>query len=121
MNNASLDRELLDRVMLTNTTILCLEKGHLAVFSKLKYSCSKCGGERNIAICAFSKDKTYPSTPVSTADAETSTNFSSNKKNILLQTVSVSVCGVDNKKLDNVPLLFDCGSQRSYVSAKLRK
>ena len=53
MNNASLDRELLDRVMLTNTTILCLEKGHLAVFSKLKYSCSKCGGERNIAICTF--------------------------------------------------------------------
>ena len=79
MNNASLDRELLDRVMLTNTTILCLEKGHLAVFSKLKYSCSKCGGERNIAICTFSKDKTNPSAPVSTADAETSTNFSSNK------------------------------------------
>ena len=38
-----------------------------------------------------------------------------------MQTASVSVYGVDNNKLDNVPLLFDCGSQRSYVSDKLRK
>ena len=38
-----------------------------------------------------------------------------------MQTASVSVCGVDNNKLDNVPLLFDCASQRSYVSDKLRK
>ena len=43
------------------------------------------------------------------------------KKKILLQTASVSIYGVDNDKLDNIPLLFDCGSQRSYVSDKLRK
>ena len=94
---------------------LCLEKGHLAVSCKLRYSCNKCIGKRNIAICTFSEDKTNPSPPVSSADAETSTNFSSNKSNIL------SVCGVDNNKLDNVPLLFDCGSQRSYDGDKLRK
>ena len=38
-----------------------------------------------------------------------------------MQTASFSVCGVEKNKLDNVPLLFDCGSQRSYVSDKLRK
>ena len=100
---------------------LCLNKGHSAVSCKLKYSCNKCGGKHNIAICYFSKDKTNPSRPVSTADVETSTNFSTNKNNILLQAASVSVCGVDNNKLDNVPLLFGCGSQRSYVSDKLKK
>ena len=54
-------------------------------------------------------------------DTETSTNFSFNKNNILFQAASVSVCGVDNNKLDNAPLLFDWGSQQSYVSDKLRK
>ena len=44
---------------------LCLEKGHSAVSCKLKYSCNKCGGKHNIAICTFSKDKTNPSPPVS--------------------------------------------------------
>ena len=38
-----------------------------------------------------------------------------------MQTESVPVCGLDNNKLDNVPLIFDCGSQRIYVSDKLRK
>ena len=99
---------------------LCLEKGHSVVSYKLKYSCNKRGGKHNIAICSFSKDKTNPSPPVSTADVETSTNFSTNKNNILLQAASVSVCGVDNNKLDNVSLLFDCCSQRSYVSDKLK-
>ena len=100
---------------------LCLEKGHSAVSYKLKYSCNKCDGKHNIAICTISKDKTNPSPPVSSVDTETSTNFSTNKNNILLQTALAPVCGVDSKKLDNVPLLFDCGSQRNYVSVKLRK
>ena len=100
---------------------LCLEKVHSAVSCRLKRPCNKCGGKHNIAICTFSKDETNPSPPVSTEDAETSTNLSTNKNNILFQTASVSVCCVDNNKLDNVPLLFDYGSQQSYVSDKLRK
>ena len=100
---------------------MCLEKGHSALSCKLKYYYNKCGGKNNIAIYTFSKDKTNPSPPVSTVDVKTSTNNSSNRNNILLQTASTSACGVDNNKLNDVPLLFDCGSQRSYVSDKLRK
>ena len=100
---------------------LCLEKGHSTVSCKLKYFCNKCGGKHSIAVRTFSKHKTNPSRPVPNADADTSTIFSTNKNNILLQTASVSVCCVDNNKLDNVPLLFNCGIQRSYVSDKLRK
>ena len=98
-----------------------LEKGHSTVLCKSKYSCNKCGGKNRIVICSFSKDKTNLSPTVSTADAKTSTDFSSSKNNILLQTASVSVCGVDYNNLDNVPLLFDCDSQQSYGSVKLRK
>ena len=100
---------------------MCLEQGHSAVSCKLKHSCNKYEGKHNIAICTFSRDKTNPSPVVSTADAETCTNFSTNKNNRILQTTSVSVCRVNNNKLDNVSLLFDCGCQRSYVSDKLRK
>ena len=45
-----------------------------------------------------------------------------NKNVVLLQTASVSVSGFENKiKIDNVQLLFDSGSQRSYISEDLRK
>ena len=54
---------------------LCLEKRHLVLSCKLKYSCNKCCSKHNIAICTYSKDKTNPSPPVSTAHAETSTKF----------------------------------------------
>ena len=38
-------------------------------------------------------------------------------KTIFLQTVSVYACGADNNnKLGKVQLVFDSGSQRSYVS-----
>ena len=75
---------------------LCLEKVHLEVSCKLKYFCNTCGGKHNTAICTYSKGKNSP--PVSPADAETYTNFASDKNNIFLQTASVSVCGVDNNK-----------------------
>ena len=52
----------------------------------------------------------------------TANNFSNNKNSVLLQTAAVSVSGFDNKrKVSNVRLLFDSGSQRSYISEDLRK
>ena len=52
----------------------------------------------------------------------TANNFSNNKNSVLLQTASVSVSGFDNKrKVNNVQLLFDRGSQRSYISEDLQK
>ena len=104
---------------------VCLEKGNSAGTCKLKYVCNKCNGKHNIAICTFSKDKAnIPKNENAQNNAQdlttTTTNVSNNKNNVLLQTATVSISGVDNKKqFDNVQLLFDSGSQRSYISEEL--
>ena len=52
----------------------------------------------------------------------TANNFSNNKNSVLLQTASVTVSGFNNKrKVNNVQLLFDNGSQRSYIREDPRK
>ena len=82
---------------------VCLEKGNSAGTCKLKYVCNKCNGKHNIAICTFSKDKAnIPKNENAQNNAQdlttTTTNVSNNKNNVLLQTATVSISGVDNKK-----------------------
>ena len=104
-----------------------LQKGHSATSCKKHYSCKKCGRKHNISICTFTNNTTPSPNPVngtnqSNGTLATANNFSNNKNSVLLQTASVSVSGFDNKrKVNNVQLLFDSGSQRSYISEDLRK
>ena len=51
---------------------------------------------------------------------ETTTNFSNNKNTILLQTASAVVSNLNSSERKNTLLLLDSGSQRSYISEKLR-
>ena len=99
---------------------LCLKNDHTANSCKIKYSCHKCGGKHNIAICTFSQNSKFR-TKNHYVEQTTTTNFSENMNSVLLQTATVSVC--ENKtpeKTHNVQLLFDSGSQRSFISEKLR-
>ena len=100
---------------------LCLKNGHSAKNCELKYSCNKCGGKHNISICTFKERRGDYNNPINNKSQQATTaNLSNNKNCVLLQTASVSVSGND-KRVNNVQLLFDSGSQRSYVSKKLRK
>ena len=90
---------------------LCLEKGHSVKSCTLSYSCHKCKGKHNIAICTHSKE----------ADSS-STNLSSNSNNILLKTATAAVSNYNNPgNIQNAQVIFDCASQRSYISEKLRQ
>ena len=51
---------------------------------------------------------------------ENTTNFSDNKNTILLQTASAVVSNLNSSERKNTLLLLDSGSQRSYISEKLR-
>ena len=78
-------------------------------------------GKHSIAICTFSKHKTNilnnENSQNNAQDLTTTTIIYHNKNNFLLQTATVSISRVDNKKqFDNVQLYFDSGSQRSHIS-----
>ena len=58
---------------------VCLEKDDSAETRKLKYACNKCSRKHNIAVCAFSKDKTNipknENAQNNAQDLTTTTNF----------------------------------------------
>ena len=114
-----------DLVKQKKLCFVCLEKGHAAYSCTLKnYSCKKCHGKHNIAICTFSKQNTqkhFPSTEERSETPSATSNISTNKNNVLLPTATVSVSNTDNTRTaNNIQLLFDSGSQRSYISTEIR-
>ena len=114
---------------------VCFDKNHLVSACKANYSCNKCKGRHHISICTFSKPRSnppqdvpqdnQPSTPSQPPIKQpqvTSNNFSSNKNNVLLQTATAPVSNLNkNSQFEDVQILFDSGSQRSYVSNSLCK
>jgi len=87
---------------------ICLRKGHLSKnFRRAKsyYFCKS--SQHNSAICDRKKD-------------ESSTNCVSEFSTILLQTAILCIVNPKNNKTMKVKVLFDQGSQRSYVSKKVK-
>ena len=50
---------------------------------------------------------------------QTSTNFASNVSSILLQTANIVLENPNNKKQVKTKVLFDQGSQKSYVTKRI--
>ena len=99
---------------------MCLKEAHLANTFSEKYSCRKCHGRHNIAICTFSKPTANPVNDNS--QFSSSSNLSDNKNNVLLQTATAQILGnFQISKTETVNIIFDSGSQRSYITEDLRK
>ena len=103
----------------TKTTLLCVfKKGHLANTCSEKYSCRKCHRRHNIAICTFSKPGANPVNNNSQLSSQN--NLSDNKNNVLLQTATVQIsANFQIPKTETVNIIFDSGSQRSYITNDL--
>ena len=108
---------------------VCLDGGHVAKDCTSTYVCRRCKkGKHHISIC-----RSVPlDPPVDTrkgreneAKGESSKGFvghaSCDKKGILLQTARVDIAALDDDKPQVCTrILFDSGSQRSYISYKVR-
>ena len=90
---------------------ICFQNKHLASACKSNYKCHKCNGRHHISICTFSRQRTN-NCPVNQGDGtllvqpqptstpappqsqqpptSTTTNFPSNKNNVLLQTTTAN-------------------------------
>ena len=87
---------------------VCLRKGHMGRNCESSYECNKCSGRHHISLCE------------NPAKHSIVNNYCTNKNNILLQTATAQASAVNSKLHHSVRLLFDTGSQRSYISNKVR-
>ena len=90
---------------------LCLKSGHRVNQCQSKYVCVKCGERHHISICK-GKEREYTK--------ESFSQHTSSTCNILLQTAKAKVGSLVNEKVILARILFDSGSQRSYITNKLR-
>jgi hypothetical protein len=106
-----------------------LEAGHIAKNCKANYTCRKCKtGKHHISICESSPANRTESSPGQKNDKNNEKldtqgfvgHASCDRSGILLQTARANVLPVDDSEEVSTRILFDSGSQRSYVSEKLR-
>ena len=87
--------------------------------------CRHCGQSHHQSICpslSSSRNDEKPTTspPEREVSNTTTTNTVRNKGTVLLQTAKATAFNEDNSKSTHVRVLFDNGSQRSYVTSRLK-
>ena len=110
---------------------LCLKQGHAVQNCRSKNKCYTCNKRHHSSIC-FGKSKDSETkngneqkTPQQTqqqqqeAPLETQSNYASAGGTVLLQTAQATVRGTENS--GQFRLLFDSGSQLSYVTPEVKK
>ena len=108
---------------------VCLKHGHISRNCPSKYKCFKCSEKHHISIC--SKDQNYnhvwKSEEKNKQEVATDTkhnllnnHLSNQKSNGLLQTAQANVQSLNGKRGINGRLLFDSGSQRSYIREEIK-
>ena len=101
----------------------CLKKGHFSPECNNGNGCSKCKGQKgrhHYSICLGEPSKSKPAEKDGSTESTTVT--AKERGNVLLQTATGYVYNGSNKdQCIKVQMLFDLGSQRSYVTEELMK
>jgi hypothetical protein len=96
----------------------CLQRGHLATDCVEKVKCNKCQGNHHFLFCRGDRNVSAPVEGDSVVEVSHTGVATANKKqSVLMQVLTVQVQGRDGPVQANV--LFDSGSDRSYVSSQL--
>lgn len=103
---------------------ICLQKGHVASDCTLKYTCNRCQvGGHNISICPGKNDQQGSKTQNDSSEPSKTTagHTYNTDKGILLQTAKATVLDIPGNNSATCRILFDSGSQRTYVDEKVAK
>jgi hypothetical protein len=113
-----------------NRCFVCLDQGHIAKNCPSTYVCRRCrGGKHHISICTSnshraSGDNQNRSNPDKVDDTPAKQGFvghaGCDKNGILLQTARANIQSNDTLRQVSTRILFDSGSQRTYISEKVR-
>ena len=109
---------------------ICFDNGYIAKNCTSEYVCKKCKrGKHHISICKADaagkhneNDKIEGGSDTTDKDRSSFTGHTGcEKKGILLQTALAHICAADTTEVKHhTRIIFDSGSQRSYISAKAR-
>ena len=107
---------------------LCLKVGHMSKSCPSTYKCRKCNKNgHHISLCdgrtesrEESRDPGNTANDTGNESLETNVTFTECHNKILLQTAVGEVAQVGGNKFCAVRLMFDSGSQRTYITDKLR-
>ena len=117
---------------------VCLQRGHRAKECSTAHNCRKCHGSHHQSICSIiqskneNKDKpadqnvegTAAKSEESLLQPEQVTSTPANTRHrtthVLLQTATVYAVNPENSRRIKVRVLFDSGSQRSYITSSLK-
>ena len=92
----------------------CLRVGHFSKDCNVKKKCFNCNGFHNSALCNKDEQETSPSSSITTSNVH-------EKTEVLLQTATAFAYGENRSNKVPVNILFDGGSQRSFVSEELKR
>ena len=100
----------------------CFKFGHQAKIFYSDRRCQNCNGKQNTAVYL----KTEEATPASqesanTMDSSITTSPVKGQQDVLLQTAKMYACGKDRSQKVPMNILFDSGSQKSYIAEGLKK
>ena len=110
---------------------ICIRKGHKAVECRSKSFCKICNGRHHVSLCERYKDSqsskgpypTNPTAPPSVGSILGSANVTSCTHNSLGPTSSAALqtaqAVVNGKEENKVRVLFDSGSQKTFVTAEV--
>ena len=103
------------------TVLLALTLDMLPKIVIRTINAKKCNAKHNVSICTFSNNQgdRFNSNDEKSENSS-SVNLANNSGSILLQTSYINVSNLSTQKEAKVCLLFDTGSQRSYISNELR-
>ena len=96
----------------------CYPAGHIAKDCQSNSRCRKCHKKHNTAICDKRKEVARDESKQTSTERMVTTATSKEKTNVLLQTARTSVFGDEREKRVGLNVLFDGGSQKSYINEK---
>ena len=100
----------------------CLKIGHQAKSCTSSGKCYICQRKHNTAICSQGRTRQQTEKKPEKESAEAVvTATSRERKDVLLQTANTYAFGEDRDKKVEVNILFDSGSQKSYVTDELKR
>ena len=100
---------------------LCLKSGHIFKNCTSSYICRKCDGKHHISLCSKLK-KDQEKNESSAKSTDNVVAHVGVLKGTLLQTAKGKVAGINTDETwTTTRILFDTGSQRTYLAENLRK